>query len=44
EPPLHEKVACVEIILVGVVAGSAATYSALNSLFFDTDMAWPCYL
>ncbi|KAK3763183.1 hypothetical protein RRG08_018752 [Elysia crispata] len=43
EPPLHEKVACVEIILVGMVAGAASTYSAVDSLFFDSNMAVPCY-
>ncbi|GFR73130.1 vacuolar amino acid transporter 1 [Elysia marginata] len=44
ELTLHEKVACVEIILVGTLAGSAATYSAVVSLFFDSDVATPCYV
>lgn len=43
EVPFYEKVACVEIILAGFVAGSAATYSAIDSLFFDSSMPKPCY-
>ncbi|RUS74069.1 hypothetical protein EGW08_018176 [Elysia chlorotica] len=43
EVPLHEKVLCVEIIVVGAVAGAAATYSALDALTYS-HFSRPLYL
>ncbi|BFZ10134.1 hypothetical protein BsWGS_13173 [Bradybaena similaris] len=41
--PLHEKVACIEIMVIGVVAGVASTYSAVLDLVTNK-FATPCYL
>ncbi|KAK3786479.1 hypothetical protein RRG08_058535 [Elysia crispata] len=43
EVPFHEKVLCVEIILVGAVGGAAATYSALDALTYS-HFSMPLYL
>ncbi|CAL1528940.1 unnamed protein product [Lymnaea stagnalis] len=40
---LHEKVACIEIIAIGTVAGVASTYSAVSSLA-GSSFEKPCYL
>ncbi|PVD28157.1 hypothetical protein C0Q70_10742 [Pomacea canaliculata] len=42
--PLFEKVANVEIMVVGLVAGIAATYSAVSSLVSPGTFAPPCYI
>lgn len=41
--PLHQRVLSMEIILLGVVAGIAATYSALNDLA-NSSFSKPCYI
>ncbi|BFZ24661.1 hypothetical protein BsWGS_27700 [Bradybaena similaris] len=41
--PLHEKVACIEIMAIGVVAGIAATYSAVSALA-GSSFSTPCYI
>ncbi|GFS13239.1 proton-coupled amino acid transporter 4 [Elysia marginata] len=43
EIPLHEKVLCIEIIVVGTLAGIAATYSALDALTYS-HFSKPLYL
>ncbi|GFO10639.1 amino acid transporter antl1-like isoform x2 [Plakobranchus ocellatus] len=43
EVSLHEKVACVEIIIVGALMGSAATYTALDALL-SSQFSKPCYI
>ncbi|XP_059143845.1 uncharacterized protein LOC131931158 isoform X2 [Physella acuta] len=43
EAPLHEKVACFEIIAIGTIAGVASTYSAVASLA-SSSFSQPCYL
>ncbi|KAL4233035.1 hypothetical protein ACF0H5_007721 [Mactra antiquata] len=43
EVPLFKKVCYGEIILVGVIAGVASTYSALKSLITD-EFTVPCYV
>ncbi|KAK7474591.1 hypothetical protein BaRGS_00034175 [Batillaria attramentaria] len=42
--PLHVKVLNVEIILVGMVAGVAATYSAVKVLASPNTFTPPCYV
>ncbi|GFR87476.1 vacuolar amino acid transporter 1 [Elysia marginata] len=43
EIPLHEKALCIELIVVGTVAGIAATYSALVALTYS-HFSKPLYL
>ncbi|XP_059143840.1 uncharacterized protein LOC131931155 isoform X2 [Physella acuta] len=43
EPPLHQKVACIEIVIIGTVVGVAATYSAIVSLT-TSKFSTPCYI
>ncbi|XP_041354276.1 amino acid transporter AVT1A-like isoform X2 [Gigantopelta aegis] len=42
--PLHTKVANYEIVLVGLVAGAAATYSAISGLASPDAFTLPCYV
>ncbi|KAK3786481.1 hypothetical protein RRG08_058537 [Elysia crispata] len=43
EVPLHEKVACVEIIIVGAALGASITATALEALVYS-EFSKPCYL
>ncbi|GFN75567.1 LOW QUALITY PROTEIN: amino acid transporter antl1-like isoform x1 [Plakobranchus ocellatus] len=43
EIPLHIKVACVEIIVVGTLAGVASTLTALKAITYS-EFSKPCYL
>lgn len=40
---LHQRVLCIEIILLGLVAGAASTYSAINDLT-NSKFSTPCYV
>ena len=42
--PLYEKVIFVEIILIGILGGAAATYSALIDMFGPDSFTTPCYI
>ncbi|KAH9525600.1 hypothetical protein Btru_001799 [Bulinus truncatus] len=41
--PLHTKVACIEILVVGTLVGFAATYSAIEALA-SSSFSKPCYI
>ncbi|KAI8791411.1 amino acid transporter ANTL1-like isoform X2 [Biomphalaria glabrata] len=41
--PLHTKVACIEILCVGLIVGVAATYSAVTDLV-SSSFSKPCYI
>ena len=41
---LHEKVFCVEILIVGIIGGVVATYSALEALANPDTLVPPCYV
>ncbi|CAG5130404.1 unnamed protein product [Candidula unifasciata] len=41
--PLHEKVACIEIMIIGIVAGVASSYSAVLNLV-TSKFSTPCYV
>ncbi|KAL3270122.1 hypothetical protein HHI36_009180 [Cryptolaemus montrouzieri] len=40
---IHERVYLWELILIGIVGGSAATYSALIAIFGGSSLVKPCY-
>ncbi|XP_064628726.1 uncharacterized protein LOC135488174 [Lineus longissimus] len=42
--PLHIRVIHVEILLIGVLAGGASCYSAVNEIFAPGSFVMPCYI